>query len=233
MEKPTLLIVDDEIQMRMLLKVHLNNAFHLLEAINGEDALKLLENTKVDLVLLDIMMPRLDGKEVCKRVRAIDKSTPIILLTALNATKDKVEGLNLGADDYIVKPFEPEELIARINAQLRRHLYSVETTDVSTKMFGELAISPRSREAYVKETLLKLTPKEFDLLHLLASNPKWVYTREQLLDQVWGLDEIIDIRTVDSHVRNLRDKLKVAGLSFQPIKTIWGVGYKFTDGDST
>ncbi|QTM99056.1 response regulator [Sediminibacillus dalangtanensis] len=232
MEKPTLLIVDDEMQMRMLLKVHLNNTFHLFEADNGEDALQLLKNQKIDLVLLDIMMPQLDGLEVCKRIRAKDQNIPIILLTALNETKDKVEGLNLGADDYIVKPFEPEELEARIKAQLRRTFDHREPSNDLTKRMQELTIYPKAREAYVKETLLKLTPKEFDLLYLLTSNPKWVYTREQLLDLVWGIDEIIDIRTVDSHVRNLRDKLKVAGLTYQPIKTIWGVGYKFTNGES-
>ncbi|MCT2535747.1 response regulator transcription factor [Aquibacillus koreensis] len=230
MKKPKVLIVDDEAQMRMLLRIHLQDSYQLLEASNGYEAIELVEKEPVDIVLLDIMMPNLDGKQVCKKIRTFNKDIPIILLTALNESKDKVEGLTIGADDYVVKPFDPEELAARIHVQLRR--VPAPSTEGSILSINELIIKPESREVLVSNIPLKLTPKEFDLLYLLASNQNWVYTREQLLDKVWGLNDIVDIRTVDSHVRYVRDKLKKAGLQVQPIKTIWGVGYKFSSGDS-
>ncbi|WP_186579258.1 response regulator transcription factor [Aquibacillus kalidii] len=228
MNKPIVLIVDDEPQMRLLLKVHLQESFQILEASDGIEAINRVKSEQVDVILLDIMMPNLDGKEVCKRIRSFNKEIPIILLTALNESKDKVEGLTLGADDYVVKPFDPEELEARIQVQLRR-LPKSDTTGIN---FDGLVIDGNSREVSVNGSPLKLTPKEFDLLYLIASNSNWVYTREQLLDKVWGINDVVDIRTVDSHVRYVRDKLKKAGLAKQPIKTIWGVGYKFSSGDT-
>jgi two-component system response regulator ResD len=230
MEKPRILIVDDEETMRNLLRIHLANDFELREAPNGNEALALVNEEPIDLVLLDIMMPQVDGWEVCRKIRDVNTHLPIIMLTALNETKDKVEGLNLGADDYIVKPFDPDELIARINAQLRRSnvVEDEEINAMSESMIkmGDLKVFSNAREVYVNEEPVNFTPKEFDLLLLLASNKKWVYTREQLLDRIWGISEVLDIRTVDSHVKNIRVKLKHAGLTYNPIKTVWGVGYK-------
>ncbi|MDL4840455.1 response regulator transcription factor [Aquibacillus rhizosphaerae] len=230
MNKPTILIVDDEPQMRMLLNIHLHESFHLLEATGGPEAIDIVKKEKVDVVLLDIMMPTLNGKEVCKKIRLFNKKIPIILLTALNESKDKVEGLTIGADDYVVKPFDPEELEARIYVQLRKQPGVANNHSFIT--INDITINSNSREVFVLGNLLKLTPKEFDLLYLLASNLNWVFTREQLLDKVWGVNDVVDIRTVDSHVRYLRDKFKKAGIHTQLIKTIWGVGYKFSSGDS-
>ncbi|ENH95695.1 winged helix family two component transcriptional regulator [Gracilibacillus halophilus YIM-C55.5] len=185
----------------------------------------MLHQHSIDIVLLDIMMPRLDGIETCKQMKQINANMPIILLTALNETSQKVEGLTIGADDYIVKPFEPEELVARIHVQLRHFSNSDHEND--TIQFANVVIDQEARTVTVEKQELKLSPKEFDLLYLLAKHPNRVYTREQLLDLIWGMDEVVDIRTVDSHVRYVRDKLKKAGATTQPIQTIWGVGYKF------
>ncbi|PWU66795.1 response regulator transcription factor [Gracilibacillus dipsosauri] len=232
MIKPTVLIVDDERQMRTMLKLHLRNKYEWIEASNGREAIDKMKENDVSIVLLDIMMPELDGMEACKKMKEMRPDVPIILLTALNDTSQKVEGLNIGADDYIVKPFEPEELIARMKVQLRHFSHTKEKTTNQQVNFAEWSIDPQARSVKVKGNELKYSPKEFDLLYLLASHPNRVYTREQLLDMIWGMDEIVDIRTVDSHVRYVRDKLKKAGLPYQPIQTIWGVGYKFITEDS-
>ncbi|WP_089741180.1 response regulator transcription factor [Gracilibacillus ureilyticus] len=231
MPEKTVLIVDDEIQMRTMLKLYLRNDFHTAEAGNGKEAIDRFSKEPVDLVLLDIMMPELDGIETCKKMKEINPNIPIILLTALNSTSDKVEGLSIGADDYIVKPFEPEELIARIRVQFR-HFSSVGKEPSHKLSFGDWFIDSDSRTVMANGKELKYSPKEFDLLYLFASNPNRVFTRDQLLDQIWGINEIVDIRTVDSHVRYVRDKLKKAGVKHQPIETIWGVGYKFTMEDA-
>ncbi|SHM49147.1 response regulator transcription factor [Gracilibacillus kekensis] len=222
----TILIVDDELQMRTMLKLYLRKDFKIVEAENGTKAVQTLQSRAIDIVLLDIMMPELDGIEACKQMKTVKPNVPIILLTALNDTSQKVEGLTIGADDYIVKPFEPEELLARIQVQLR-HFQKEEQTNLPILTFGELSIDSISHTVTVHQKEVKYSPKEFELLFLLASHPNRVYTREQLLDLIWGLDEIVDIRTVDSHVRYVRDKLKKAGISYQPIETVWGVGYKF------
>ncbi|GAB2533867.1 response regulator [Gracilibacillus alcaliphilus] len=219
-----LLIVDDEQRMRSMLQLFLRNNFELMEAENGKQAVQLFKNNSVDLVLLDVMLPDLDGVAACKQMKALNPDVPIILLTARNETSQKVEGLTNGADDYIVKPFEPEELLARIHVQLR-HFHKEKPANIL--QFAELEINPVSHFVKVKGKEVKYSPKEFELLYLLAAHPNRVYTREQLLDIIWGLDEVVDIRTVDSHVRYVRDKLKKAGLSYQPIQTVWGVGYKF------
>lgn len=228
--KPKILIVDDEVQMRILLNIHLKNDFEIIEASNGIDTLEKVKREAINLVLLDIMMPFLDGKETCQKIRELKPELPVILLTALNDTKDKVEGLNLGADDYIVKPFDPEELIARIKAHLRRVMKENRQSYNAVIKIGELSLFPKSREVFVNEQPLKLTPKEFDLLHLLVANINIVFSRDQLLDQIWGINDISDIRTVDSHVRYIRDKLKNAGLHGQLIQTVWGIGYKVSEG---
>ncbi|MFC4403140.1 response regulator transcription factor [Gracilibacillus xinjiangensis] len=233
MTKKTVLIVDDEAQMRTMLKLYLRNDFYMMEADNGKEAMELVKEESIDIVLLDVMMPELDGIETCKQMKQIKPNTPIILLTALNNTSDKVEGLSIGADDYIVKPFEPEELIARIRVQLRHFAKTVREPDSPHKIsFTDWFIDSESRTVIANGKEIKYSPKEFDLLYLFASNPNRVFTRDHLLDNIWGIDEVVDIRTVDSHVRYVRDKLKKAGIKHQPIETIWGVGYKFTMEDA-
>ncbi|UOQ46761.1 response regulator transcription factor [Gracilibacillus caseinilyticus] len=220
-----ILIVDDEQQMRMMLTLYLRNDFELFEAIDGEEALHIFKENEIDLVLLDVMMPKLDGIEACKQMKNIKPDVPIIMLTALNETSQKVEGLMIGADDYMVKPFEPEELLARIHVQFRH--FEKNQSSSNRLVYAELTIDLSSHEVTVNGKEIKYSPKEFDLLYLLAAHPNRVYTREQLLDIIWGLDEVVDIRTVDSHVRYVRDKLKKAGITKQPVETVWGVGYKF------
>ncbi|WP_199622566.1 response regulator transcription factor [Paenibacillus alkalitolerans] len=228
MSKLHLLVVDDEWNTRNLLRIYLTKSgFQVTEAANGHEALKLIEQQSFDLILLDVMMPDMDGWEVCRRVRQT-KITPILMLTARTETKDKVQGLHLGADDYVVKPFEPDELIARVFALLRRSGMPNITDQLPTMIsFQDLQIYPEARQVKVKDQPIDLTPKEFDLLHFLASHPNRAFTREICLQQVWGEDFFGDTRTVDTHVKQIREKLRAADLSFMPIQTVWGVGYKF------
>ncbi|KRF18629.1 response regulator transcription factor [Paenibacillus sp. Soil787] len=222
------LVVDDEKNMRNLLRIYLSNeGFEVTEAENGYEALELQKLNTFDLIILDIMMPGIDGLDVCRHIRE-SKQTPILMLTARSETKDKVQGLKLGADDYLVKPFEPEELAARVSALLRRANLTVPSTELNNviRLF-EMVIHPERREVFVGEQLLDLTPKEFDLLFYVASHPKTVLTREILLDQIWAQDYLGDIRTVDTHVKTIREKFRKADFTHNPIQTVWGVGYKF------
>lgn len=226
------LVVDDEKNMRDLLRIYLSKeGFEVTEAEGGAAAVNLLNQTTFDLVILDIMMPGMDGWEVCRRIRE-NAQTPILMLTARSETKDKVQGLQLGADDYLVKPFDPEELTARVNALLRRAKLTIPSTEQADVLrYFEISINPDTREVIAHGQTLELTPKEFDLLLYLASHPRKVLTRELILEQVWGQDYEGDIRTVDTHVKNVREKLRQAGLTYNPIQTVWGVGYKFQGSD--
>jgi two-component system, OmpR family, response regulator ResD len=224
MKRKTVLIIDDEWNMRNLLKIHLSNHFKVLEASSGKEALSLIE--KIDLVVLDIMMPDMDGWEVCEKIRKTSQ-VPILMLTARGDVKDKVQGFESGADDYLVKPFEPEELLVRLNALLRRSNYPLKQNESQNIQYGDLKIKKESRQVLINNFLIDLTPKEFELLLLLSMNPKKVFTREFLLDHIWGEHEVLDYRTVDSHIKNLREKLRKGNISFSPIKTVWGVGYRF------
>jgi two-component system response regulator ResD len=228
MNKIEVLVVDDEWNMRNLLRIYLSkNGFGVTEARNGHEALKLVDQKSFDIIILDVMMPDIDGWEVCGKIRET-KQTPILMLTARTETKDKVRGLNSGADDYLVKPFEPEELIARVYALLRRSNLS-ESVNVNSKrlILEEMAIDPEGRQVLIHERSVDFTPKEFDLLYLLASSSQRAFSRELLLEQVWGGNYYGDVRTVDTHVKNIREKVRKAGLSYIPIQTVWGVGYKF------
>ncbi|WP_102346172.1 response regulator transcription factor [Bacillus sp. Marseille-P3661] len=231
MEKPTILIVDDEWDMRNLLKIHLQRDFKVIEAKEGKEAIAIVDQTPIDIIILDIMMPDMSGWDVCEKIRK-KRQLPIMMLTARTDIKDKVRGLEIGADDYLVKPFAPEELIARVNALLRRSYYKEEQYNDSTiNIADEMSINTDLRKVSVHSKIIELTPKEFDLFALIAMNPKRIFNRETLLDKIWGIDDPKDARTVDTHIKNIRIKVREAGLSFNPIRTVWGVGYSFQSPD--
>ena len=220
-----ILICDDEQDIVNALKIYLANPdYHLLEAHTGQEALDALERKDIHLVLLDIMLPIMDGWTVLKKIRE-DSAAPVIMLTAKGETEDKVTGLEGGADDYIVKPFEMKEVLARIHAVLRRTGQEEEQGDRKLS-FDKLVINLDSYELLVDGKRVDTPPKELELLYHLASAPNRVFTRNQLLDEVWGFDYFGDSRTVDVHIKRLREKLE--GVSDQwRLKTVWGVGYKF------
>lgn len=222
-----LLIVDDEDRIRQLLKAFLKaEGFQTIEAPDGAAALEKLDREDFDLLVLDLMMPKMDGWEVCRRIRLFS-SIPIIILTARSGEDDRVLGLELGADDYVVKPFSGRELVARVKAVLRRtNPLPADKAEPPVSLPG-LFIDPASRKVNVNGHLVTLTPKEFDLLYILAKSPGRIYTREQLLDLAWGYDFNGEIRTVDVCVNRIREKLgKIPGAP-NYISTIWGVGYQF------
>jgi len=218
------LIVEDDSNIAELVNLYLKKeGYETMVAEDGGKALDLYRAFRPDLVLLDIMLPVMDGWAVCSKIRETD-STPIIMLTAKGETIDKVAGLEMGADDYIVKPFEMKELLARVHAVLRR--LGDEEVKARRLTFDGLVINLDSYELEVKGTRIDTPPKELELLFHLASSPNRVFTRNQLLDEVWGFDYFGDSRTVDVHIKRLREKLE--GVSDQwSLKTVWGVGYKF------
>ena len=224
------LIVEDENNIAELLHLYLEKeGFETQVARDGGKAVELFRSFKPDLVLLDIMLPVLDGWSVLKKIRAEDE-TPIIMLTAKGEVQDKVTGLEQGADDYVVKPFEMKEVLARIHAVLRRTSGPEEEAVREKKLsFDKLTINLDSYELMVDGQRVDTPPKELELLYHLASAPNRVFTRNQLLDEVWGFDYFGDSRTVDVHIKRLREKLE--GISEQwRLKTVWGVGYKFEQG---
>ncbi|MFZ5815761.1 MAG: response regulator transcription factor [Bacillota bacterium] len=225
MKRHKVLIVDDEPRMRELIRLYLAAEFELSEAVDGLSALRQMRAVEPDLVLLDVMMPSLDGWETLKRIRE-ESATPVIMLTARGDVPDRVQGLRMGADDYVAKPFDGRELAARIHAVLRRTSGQVEAALPIRR--GGLLLKPAERTAEYRGRALALTPKEFDLLALLASHPGQAFPRERLLDRIWGPDYDGDARTVDSHVKNLREKL---GDGAALIATVWGVGYRFAEVD--
>ena len=222
----SVLIVEDDPNIRELLQLYLEkDGYAVTQAVDGGQGLEKFRAIKPDLVLLDVMMPVMDGWAVCKAIRA-EGNTPVIMLTAKGETDDKVTGLKAGADDYVTKPFEMKELLARIEAVLRRADRSSEDTKSRRLVFDKLIIDMDAFELTVDGKKVDTPPKEMELLYYLASSPNRVYTRNQLLDEVWGFDYFGDSRTVDVHVKRLREKLE--GVSEQwSVKTVWGVGYKF------
>jgi len=219
-----ILVVDDDANICELLRLYLEKeGYTVFQANDGEEALELFKDQSPDLILLDIMLPKLDGWQVCRTIRK-QSAVPVIMLTAKGETFDKVLGLELGADDYVVKPFDAKEVIARIKAVLRRCAPASE--NVREVRYDKLIINITNYELTVDGKQIDAPPKEFELIFHLASNPNRVYTRDQLLDEVWGFDYYGDSRTVDVHVKRLREKLE--GVSDQwSLKTVWGVGYKF------
>ncbi len=222
----TILIVDDEKQMRDLIHIMLQQEAHTTYgASNGQQALDILAQMDVDLLLLDVMMPEMDGFVVCQRIRE-QSNVPIIFLTAKDTKEDKVKGLRMGADDYIVKPFSGEELLARIEAVLRRMPKHTSVAQPNTTLqFCGIVLDELSRTVHVDRKKVTLTMKEFELLHLFMKHPNTVYDREQLLEQIWSLDYEGGTRTVDTHIKTLRLKLGKKVSAY--IQTVWGVGYRF------
>ena len=220
------LIVDDDTNISELIALYLNKeGYDTKEVATGRQALEMFESYRPDLVLLDIMLPELDGYDVCKEIRKQHR-TPIIMLTAKGEIFDKVLGLELGADDYMVKPFDPKELMARVKAVLRRNTQPVEEVAPKNRIvLDNLIIDKDNYSVTYEGALVELPPKELEVLYFLASHPKQVFTREQLLDKIWGYDFVGDTRTVDVHIKRLRDKFE--GDHTWSIKTVWGVGYKF------
>jgi DNA-binding response OmpR family regulator len=230
-QKGQILVVDDEPNIARLIRMYLDReGFETVVATSGADALACVENHKPSLVILDIMLPDIDGLEVCREIRRHD-NVPIIMLTAREGDEDKIVGLELGADDYVTKPFVPRELVARVKAILRR---SAKQPDAANRRgevldFGDLRIEPDRREVWLDGTQVALRAKEYDLLTELARRPGIVFTREQLLQSVWGYDFLGDSGTIDVHVRRLRAKLDDDSSNPRFIETVWGVGYRFKD----
>lgn len=228
MDREKILIVDDDRNICELLRLYLEKeGYETYLAHDGESAIAVHDEMDVDLVLLDVMMPRVDGWEACRRIRA-KKETPIIMLTAKGETFDKVLGLELGADDYVVKPFDTKEVVARIKAVLRRSGRTApsNTNNDGALVFENLVVNITKYELKVNDEIIDTPPKELELLHHLASNPNKVFTRDALLDEVWGFEYYGDSRTIDVHIKRLREKLE--GVSDKwSLKTVWGVGYKF------
>ncbi|MCY9004762.1 response regulator transcription factor [Peribacillus frigoritolerans] len=227
-----ILVVDDEERIRRLLKMYLEREEYIIdEAENGDMALsKALEND-YDLILLDIMMPGKDGIEVCRELRE-KKTTPIIMLTAKGEEVNRVQGFEVGTDDYIVKPFSPREVVLRVKALLRRSsstgYMQAETTAKDVIVFSHLTIDNDAHRVLADNKEVSLTPKEYELLYFLAKSPDKVFDREQLLKEVWHYEFFGDLRTVDTHVKRLREKLnRISENAAKMIVTVWGVGYKF------
>ena len=221
-----ILIVDDDENICELLNLYLKkDGFDTSIAYNGRQAVELAEKYNPDLILLDIMLPELDGWQVCREIRK-KSEVPIIMLTAKGETFDKILGLELGADDYVTKPFDTKEVVARIKAVLRRSNDNEKNEKKEEVRYDKLIINLTNYELVVDGKPIDTPPKELELIYHLASNPNRVYTRDQLLDEVWGFDYYGDSRTVDVHVKRLREKLENVSQEWS-LKTVWGVGYKF------
>lgn len=228
MNEPLILVVEDEASIAEVVSLYLKRAgFEVQTAADGRQAMNIFQRQKPDFVILDLMLPELDGLSLTRWLR--DRSdVPIIMLTARREEIDRIAGLEMGADDYVVKPFSPQELVSRVRAVMRR--LAREQADAESQralFFQDLSIDPLSRVVKVGGAEVELTAREFDMLHLLAMHPRQVFTREQLLDRVWGGAQYIDPGTVTVHVRRLREKLEADPSHPARLLTVWGVGYKF------
>ena len=232
-EKQKILIVDDDTNIAELIELYLTKeCFQCMQAYDGEDALKKNTSFRPDLILLDIMLPGIDGYDVCREIRKTS-TVPIIMLSAKGEVFDKVLGLELGADDYIIKPFDSKELVARVKAVLRRYQsggtqnsssQDAESTS-ETVQYTDLSVSLSNYSVTYMGEPVEMPPKELELLYFLATHPNQVFTREQLLDRIWGYEYVVDTRTVDVHIKRLREKIK--DHEEWRLATVWGIGYKF------
>ncbi|MDR3289608.1 MAG: response regulator transcription factor [Peptococcaceae bacterium] len=222
-----ILVVDDEEKIRSLVRLYLEReGYSVEEAENGRTALDKFQRGTYALLIVDLMMPEIDGWRVCREIREIS-TVPIIMLTARGEEFDRVLGLELGADDYLVKPFSTRELVARVKALLRRSMLSLDSKTLEHELnYGLIKIDKEKHRVIVDQQIVALTPREFDLLHFLAKNPGRVFSREQLMETVWGYDFFGDARTVDTHIKKLREKLSHPQVKSM-LATVWGVGYKF------
>ncbi|RIW38538.1 DNA-binding response regulator [Bacillus salacetis] len=223
----TILLVDDEARMRDLLELYLEpKGYSCMKASGGYESIRMLKKEKIDLVLLDVMMPEMNGWEACRKIREFS-DIPIIMLTARSEKEDVINGLDVGADDYITKPFDEDILAARAHALLRRQ--EIQNREENNEIVrGEFRLNTEAYILNYRELSLTLTLKEFLLLETLMKHPERVYTREQLLSIAWDINASTDIRTVDSHIRNLRDKLKKASIPIENhLTTVWGIGYQW------
>ena len=227
MDGTLIYIIEDEPSIADVVSLYLRRAgFKVVIARDGESALEILKAQLPDLIVLDLMLPKVDGLEITRWLR--DRSdVPIIMLTARREEADRIAGLEMGADDYVVKPFSPQELVSRVRAVLRRTQPKTESQDDQALIFHNLQIDPLTRIVSVDGEELTLTAKEFDLLWLLASHSRQVYTRVQLLDRIWGRSDYIDPSTVTVHIRRLREKIESDPSNPDRIQTVWGIGYKF------
>lgn len=230
MPNEKILVVDDDTNICELLRLYLEKEGYVVKIVNdGVSAINAFKQENPDLTLLDIMIPKLDGWQVCREIRKFSDK-PIIMLTAKGETFDKVLGLELGADDYVTKPFDTKEVVARIKAVLRRTAPASDTSDVKEVNYDKLSINLTNYEMKVNGASVDTPPKELELIYHLASNPNRVFTRDQLLDEVWGFDYYGDSRTVDVHIKRLREKLEGVSDKWE-LKTVWSVGYKFETKD--
>ncbi|MEO8396196.1 MAG: response regulator transcription factor [Chloroflexota bacterium] len=231
-----ILVVDDEATVREVVRKYLEHeGYRVAEAATGTEALAYLREQRPDLIVLDLMLPGMDGFAITRSVRnaneyaplKVDNDIPIIILTARTSELDRIAGFELGADDYVVKPFSPRELVARVKAVLRRSTTGLAEADEKPLILPDLSIDPRSREVKIRSMVVMLTVKEFDLLWWMARHPHQVFTRTQLLNQIWGYEFYGDESTVTVHIRRLREKIEANPSEPTYIQTVWGVGYKF------
>lgn len=237
LNKQKILIVDDDYSIAELISLYLKKECYDAYIVgDGEEALKVFDEYAPDIIILDLMLPGIDGYEVCRRIRS-SSSVPIIMLSAKGETFDKVLGLELGADDYMIKPFDSKELVARVKAVLRRYSFANDERDQKNKSdsasdksirYKDLSINLSNYSVIYKDKVIDMPPKELELLYFLANSPNQVFTREQLLDHIWGYEFAGDSRTVDVHIKRLREKLP--GNEQWDISTVWGIGYKFRAG---
>lgn len=234
-ETKRILVVDDEDRIRQLLKLYLEReGYSIDEAEDGITAYEKIQKEDYDLVLLDIMLPGMDGWEICQKTRQT-KTVPIILLTAKGEEENRIQGFEIGADDYVVKPFSPREIVMRVKALLKRSsataYLATDTNSSNVLVFPDIIIDHDAHSVHVNGQEVNLTPKEYDLLYYIARKPEKVFSREELLKEVWNYDFFGDLRTVDTHVKRLREKVgNISPEAEQRIATVWGVGYKFKAG---
>ncbi len=226
---PNILIADDEKEIIRLLKIYLND-YNVLEANDGQQALAILNSEQVDLAIVDIMMPKVDGYQLITEIRKKNRYIPVIIISAKVTISDRILGIDIGADDYITKPFSPSELVARVKAHLARYKRLVGSGAEHKNEWIEIRgikIDKTARRVYVNGEEKNFTTKEFDLLTFLAENPNRVFTKDELFREIWDMDSIGDIATVTVHIKKIREKIEVDTANPQYIETIWGVGYRF------